>query len=139
MGIGPGLAEGRKTGVDDARIDCPNRFEAHAQLVDGAGPEVLGHDIDLRRQPQEQFPAFRLFQIEAQASLVAVLGHELSAFAVGENGAEVAGIVTAADLLDLDDVGTEIGQHHVPDRSGSHDRQFEDAYSFEGQRHGKPP
>ena len=53
-----------------------------------------------------------------------------------EGRAPAAGVVAGALALDLDDVGTEIGQGLPGPGTGQNAGEFEDADSGEGFRHG---
>ena len=75
---------------------------------------------------------FRLFQVYAEAALVAVKRQELGALPVPEGGPRT-GLVTMLRLLDLDHVSAHVAEHHSAEGAGQGSSQVD--YLDIAQRH----
>ena len=49
---------------------------AEAEALDGAGAEVLGHDVEARRQPQHEVAPGRLLEVDDDGALGQVVAQE---------------------------------------------------------------
>src|SRR5262249_47580227 len=67
-----GLSEAGHRGVDDAGIGLAYRRVIYAELAGHAGAEILGDDVGLRGQLEENLLAARILHVEREAFLVAV-------------------------------------------------------------------
>ena len=126
--IRPGVAEAGDRRIDQPRVHGLQRVVAQAELVHRAGAVVLHHHVGGLHEVEEQLAAG--LEVERHALLAAVQVHVVRAFAVPER-CEVARVVAAAGLLDLDDLGAHVGQHHGAEGAGEHAGQVEDAQSGE--------
>ena len=110
---------------DRARHGERGRFREAGVAPDRAvaTPQGFGGD-------EEERTAEPGFEIERDALLVSVEGHEPGAFAVHE-GAGGATEVPAARILDLDDLSTQVGQQHTAVWAGDVVRQLQHADPLE--------
>ncbi|MCY1546341.1 hypothetical protein D9M68_823330 [compost metagenome] len=73
-----------------------------------------------------------MLQVQGDGALVAV-EHEIGRRDPIDLGiAVLARIVAAVELLDLDDVGAQVGQHHAAGRAGHDLRKFDHAHAGQG-------
>ncbi len=126
--VGPrsGLAKAGNARINDPRVDGRDHFIVDAEALHDARPVIFDDDIGGLGELQKGRPAGRVFQVERDASLVAVQVEETHA--VGSLHLEAhraARLVAAARRLDLDDVGAKIGQQHGAERAGHHLRHVE--------------
>jgi hypothetical protein len=137
FGPGPFLAEAGDPYHDQPWIDFLQRFPAEAHILHHAGTEVLHQDVG----PGDEFPQHRLAvlvaQIDRQAALGAVDGHEKHAVGLADLGIGHAHAV-AGQALDLDHVGAGIAHHLGRVRTGGEARQVEDADSLQRPAHAPP-
>jgi len=129
--IGPGLPVTGDAAEHQARIDCGQLRIAESELVHDPGPKALDHGIGRLHQAQEHGPAGLLFEIEAQALLVAI-DHLIEIAAVAGHCTHRAGVIARTGILDLDDLGTVIRQMLGCQRAGQKPGEVEDAQA--GQR-----
>src|SRR5690606_3257469 len=111
VAVGPRLAETRHRGVDHTRIEFADTVVINAQLFHHAGPEILGNDVGLGGELHENLLAARVFHVDAYAFLVAVEHREAIGLAV-DLRFEAPRAVALGKILDLDDVGAHVPQHH---------------------------
>ena len=97
-----------------------------AQLGGRARSVVLDQDVALPGEVEEELATIRRREVDAQAALVAVDGHVRGALVLGLD-LHRAPLRVAARRLDLEDVGTEVGQHHRAVRPGEQLAEVEDA------------
>ena len=107
--------------VDQARVEFAQRLVIEAQLLHGAGLEVLADDVGRGDQAQRRLDATGLLEIECDAFLVAVEGRKESR----PRPQQAARIVTV-DGLDLDDFGTQVAQQHAAGRPHHHVGELDD-------------
>src|SRR5262249_23490922 len=98
--------------VDEPRAERAGRLPAQAQPLHDPGAEVLDEDVGAGNQLLRDRLAVGPLQVEGEAPLVAVRGHEEDGEAALVEVAPrpVALPELAARRLDLDDVGPEIRQ-----------------------------
>ena len=70
--IGAGDPVAGERGEDHARVDAAQRLQRDAPLVEHAGAEVFGHDVEFRREPPEQIAPGLRVEVERDAALVQV-------------------------------------------------------------------
>ena len=70
----------------------------------------MQHDVGGRDEPVERRLAGSAVEVERDRFLAAVVDVKGQRVVVAESGPHVAGIVAAVMALDLDHVGTEIGE-----------------------------
>jgi hypothetical protein len=116
--VRPVLAEARDGAVDDARIPHRGRLVAEAEPGEGTDAVVLEHDVAPLHEAEEELLALRVFQIDLDPLLVPVQAHEVGGLAAGQRRAPGAGDVAGVLGLELDDLGTEVGQHGGAERAG---------------------
>jgi hypothetical protein len=114
------------------------RERCHARVVEAeppeqARPEVLDQDIGPADQPPRHIPAGQRRRIQGKAALVAaIVGEEPGCGALEGPGAITLG------WLDLDDVGTEVGQDEAAGRPHHHLAEFDDAHPRERAKTRRP-
>ena len=99
--------------ADEARIDRAEARVVEAERARQVAPQVVDERIGAPGELLENLPAARLLEVEREAALVAAEGlveEAVAAFGVREHVAAhlAAGLV----VLDLDDVGAEVGEVH---------------------------
>ena len=132
------LAEGRKRGVDQARIDRRERLVAQPQCFERAGPVILHEDVGCGDELLESVAIRRRLQIERDGALVGGLREERGAHvAAVERLVRAAGaaLIGLLGMLDLDHVGPEHGQLIGRKRPRQNMRDVDHTYAFEGSRH----
>src|SRR3546814_17181993 len=73
--------------------------------------DVCSSDL-IAYHAQQNLPALWQLEVQRHAPLVAVQNHKGRRHPIDSGLAITAGIIAARQLLDLDDVGAHIGQHH---------------------------
>jgi hypothetical protein len=132
VGVRAVAAVARDRAVDQARVHLAQDVVAEPQLFQRAAPVVLGQDVGILHHAQQDRPALRGLEVQRDPALVAVQDHERRGDAVHPRFAVAARIVAARQLLDLDDVGAHVGQHHAAGRAGHDLGQLQHAQA--GQR-----
>ena len=118
LGVGPVRPVAGGGGVDQPRVVGLERLESEAQPVHDAGPEVLGEHVGARRQLARDLEARGRFEVEGQRTLVAVAGQEQHALPVDRLvGAAPVALKGAAQRLDRDHVGAQVGEQLNPHRA----------------------
>ena len=112
--VRPGFALAGDGGQDDARIGRQQIGEIQVQPFQHAAAEILQHHVSLADQAQEQRPPVGRFQVDPQATLVAVGEAEETGAVppIGTRRAAVPGAeqVDRAARFDLHHLGAEIGE-----------------------------
>ena len=108
------------------RIDRVQRLDAKAQPVHHPRPEILHHGVAVSRQIEQDGSAARRARVQREAFLVPVDCQEVMAFAA-LIGWDIACLIAAVDLFDLDDLGAQITQDHGAERPGQDPGQIQDA------------
>src|SRR3954470_9062218 len=127
-------AEALQRRVDQPRVELVQVLPREAETVHHARAEVLDQDVGAVDQLAEDLLALVGLHVEGEAPLVAVEHREVERVHVGQIAQLGAGDVTAARLLDLDDVRSHPGEQLGADRTGLHVRHVDDADSVEGLR-----
>ncbi len=103
------------------------------QLLGGEAParqrapgEVLGQHVDVGQEAAHERAALGVPQVERDALLVAVEREEGDRHA-GRGRVAVAALVAAARRLDLDHLGTQVGEDRGAERPRQEAGQVEDA------------
>ena len=109
---GAGLAESGDGAEDEVRAARGQVSVAEPHAVEGAGPEVLDQHVGAGDQGVEHAAAVRVLQVQGHALLVPVDAEEVGALPLLERRPPGARVVPLAGLLDLDDAGAHVGQHH---------------------------
>ena len=135
----PVLAETGDRAVDEARVDCPQRFVAQAVALERADLVVLDQDVAAGGQLAHQRLAVFGGDVDGHRLLAAVGGQVVGrlagvvAAAVLEVGrAPAARVVAAAGAFDLDHLRAQVGQGLPGPGAGEHARQVEHAQVGEG-------
>ncbi len=130
----PGLTVGRDREVDQLRIFRREARIVEAVLLQHAGPEVLDHALGIGQQLVHDRLAIGLGEVERDALLAPVVGHEEVAFAVGATGARtgaLARVVAAIGILDLDHLGAHVREHLGAHGTRDHAGEIDDANAVE--------
>ncbi len=123
LAIGAVLAEGGHRAQNDVGLELAQPVIAKAHLVHDPRAEILQYDVGGLDKLGEYFLAARMAHVEAQALLTAVVDREIDALAAHQRR-RLTGFL-AAQFLDLDDLGAEVGEDHAAARTGLIPRQFE--------------
>ncbi len=106
----------RDGGIDQAWIDLAQLLIAQAQLVHGAGAQVLDNHVGYAYQIFEDPAPCLMPQVQGQALLVAVIADKTArrppSLAVGGEGWDRAPGIAPARPLDLDHFGARISKEH---------------------------
>src|SRR5262249_23476612 len=112
--------------VDEARIEPAERAIAETETIHRAGTEILDQHVALARQASQDLDAVTGLEIQRHALLAAVDRHEIRRFTQDERR-PLPRVVALAGLLDLDDLGAHVAQHHGRERPGQHAGEIEHA------------
>ena len=118
------LPETRDRGVDDGRVHRLDGLITEAQPVHHPGTEVLQQHIGPSGELYHQVSALFGFHVDGDALLAAVEHHEVGALAIPV-GTKGAAFVAATRHLDLDHLGTQVGQHRRAKRPRHHPREVQ--------------
>ena len=129
--VGPRRAESGDRAMDQPRIGGREDVGSQAELFEHARPKVLQQDVGTRDELEHDRASRLAAQVEADAALAAVVGHEVGAVLPAAEAAE--GI--ALRRLDLDHLGAEIDQHHAGQRRRDHGAELDHAHAFENVGH----
>src|SRR5204863_7508246 len=99
--------------------------------------EILQHDVGGRHQRRENLLAALGAHVEAEALLAAVVHREIDALAPHHRLGFAR--LLAAQFLDLDHLGAEVGQDHAAARTRLISRQFQNPHAFQTSDHLYPP
>ena len=117
--------------VDDPGIDLLDDVVAEAQPLDGAGGEILDHDVGLLQHLREDLAAAFAAEVQRDAALVGVEQHEVVRIHARRVGGRTAPLVAAFRILDLDDIGAQPGERLGARGSGLELGQVEDLHVFQ--------
>jgi hypothetical protein len=120
--------EALERAINESGIHLAQRLLAESQLVHRAGLEVLGHHVRARDELQHGLAPARRLDIDGEALLVAVVSREEAR----AGGDELAGMI-AVGRLDLDDLGTQVGEDQPAGRPHHHVAELRDPDALEGQ------
>ena len=120
-----GLAVARDRAIDDVRVVGLQPLVIDAEASCDAGTKALDDDVRLLHQLFNDVPGRGRFQVEGQASFVAILGIELHRD-VGAPG-------IAARRLDLDHLGAEVGEDRRGERPRHEHREIHHPYAAQRQ------
>src|SRR5207247_3198901 len=87
------------------------------ELLHRSGPKVFEKDVALPDERPKDRLALRGLEVQGDALLVAVDGHEVRRLAARE-GRPAPRVVALPRLFDLDDLGAHVAQHHRAERPG---------------------
>ena len=117
--------------IDQSRIFLRKIIVTAAETLHGSGREIFHNDVGFFRQPIQQLPSVVIFQIDCEAAFVAVeCGKE-----AGAETYEAASRITIG-WLDLDHVGSKIGEDHTSGRPHNGVTEFEHADAGKGESSG---
>ena len=116
-------------GKEPAGILGLERFITHAEFFHRAAPVVLGDYVRGGQHFAQHFAAAFGLEVDCDAALIAVHDHERRRLAAFQDRCEAAAVVAAGDLLDLDDIGAHVGEHHSADRARHDVSKFNDAHA----------
>ncbi len=114
--VGSAGAEALHLRVDDARIDGVYRVVTEPQPLDGAGREILHHDIGTLRHVLDELEPALGFEVDGDGFLVGVEQQEIPGVLVlalaraGLPAQQGAARFAALRVFHLDDLGTEPGE-----------------------------
>src|SRR5688500_13427836 len=121
------FASGSKAGdraPDERRFLRAELLVAEVAALERPGTVILDDDVSLSGETLDELAVRREVKVGGNAQLVSVDAEEVGAFAaVIERWSPPSGLVPRAGSLDLDDVGSEIAQHHSTDWTSQHPRE----------------
>ena len=129
-GTRPGRAEPGERTDDEARVARAQHVGAEPFRRHPPGAEVVDDGVGAGDEAQEQLAAFRVADVERDRALAAVGVLKRERGLALRRGA-VAVIVPSPRPLDLDHVGTEVGEERRRERPGDDAGEIEDAEAFE--------
>jgi hypothetical protein len=109
-------------------IECRQHLPAEAELLEAAWLEVLDYDVCLRCQAKSQGAPLRRLQIDCNRPLVARLQKPPERRSLMEPS-PCTKRISAAWLLDLDDVCAELRKYPSRERRGDESSEFDDSNS----------
>ena len=121
--------------TDDARVRVLQGVVRQAELVGLVAAQVVQHGIRFRHESPERFLARGGFQVQRDAALVEVERlEEVTVVLTQEIRTHAArGIATLLAILDLDDIGAEIGQIHRAEGARAERLERQDADTLQRQ------
>ena len=129
--LGAGLAEAGDRAVHEPRVQPGERLVPEAELVHRSRPEVLEEHVALARERLKDLASLGRLEVQGDALLVAVDRHEVRRLALDERR-PAARVVALAGLLDLDDLGAHVTEHHGAEGTGEDAGEVENADTGEG-------
>ena len=102
--------------VDKARVRLEERGRREAEVIHGPRAQILDDHVRSAGEPFEDLAAFLAFEVDREAAFVAVESREVTALSGGE-GLQEPGEVAGFRMLDLHDVGAEVGELHPAERA----------------------
>ena len=129
--IGTGLAKGGCPQHHEFRVGLPQSLDIEAPAVQRAGLEILDQYVELGQHFQEKLGAFLLAQVQRAKLLAAIRRLPPEGFSVLERG-ESAHAVTRSRKLQLDYIGTEIGQQSTGERGRNNRGDIKNTQAGEG-------
>ncbi len=134
--VWPRLPEPGNGAIDEPRILQACVFVTEAQTVQCPGAEILDQNVaHAQKRLDERQPAFGL-EIGADRTLVPVDRSEILAerdpVAIGLQRRPASHAIAAARILDLDDVGAEVGQQRAGERPGGDLRKLQHTQACQG-------
>ena len=131
------------THIDDLGVPRPDPFDVDAETLARVGQQVGEKHIGGFHQAVEQLEAFWMANVDRHAPLAAVgLLHQVVHVARpgDETGADETALrVASLGVLDLQDIGTPIGQHAAGRRHERPGCELDHAYAFENRIHVRLP
>ena len=143
VGVGPPLALPGAPHVDDVGVLGPDVLHADLELVADRRELVGEEDVGRLGQAVEDGKALRRGQVEAEAPLAPVRVLQQHVDVGGDQGDAGRGEpphgVAPLDVLDLDDLGPEVGQGRRGRRDEGVLGHFQDPHALEHCGHRQPP
>jgi hypothetical protein len=131
--VAPGrVSEARDRAVDHSGVLGRDGIVAEAELLHGAGFEVLDDHVGGAGELGGAGDALGIAQVAHHRALAAVDAREVGALPDGVDGGPPLSGAVALGALDLDDVGAEVGEDHGRVRPGEHAGEVCDADPGEG-------
>ena len=143
VGVGPPLALPGAPHVDDVGVVRPDVLHAELELVADRRELVREEDVRRLRQPVEDGEALGRGQVEAEAPLAPVRVLQEDVDVGRDHGDAGRGQpphgVAPLHVLDLDDLGPEVGQGGRGRRDEGVLRHFQDPHALQHCGHRQPP
>jgi len=111
VAVGAAVTEAGDRRIDDVRMRSRQALCTIAEPVHHAGSEVFDQDVRFVEHALEECTVSRTLDVEHDALFAAVEAHEVCRLLVHE-WTECSGVVTCANLFDLDDSHAQIAQDH---------------------------
>ncbi len=128
VAIGAVLPPARDAHDDEGGIATVQDLGAKPHRLERARAEILDQHLRAGEQIAQQRAPARLFEVERHALLVARIDLPVDADAARLPGSQRIALVR---ILDLDDLGTEIGKLQAQHIAGNEARNIDDPYSVE--------
>ncbi len=131
LGLGAAGVVAGHGAVDEVGLEGLELLVAQAQLLGAAGLEVVDHHVALRQQLVDDLQPLGTLQVEGDGPLVAVHAVVVGGLGLADAHAPVAGIVAAARVLHLDDLGPQVRQYLAAQRPGEHAGKIKHPHAVE--------
>ncbi len=138
--VGPLGAVAGRARINNPRVERGEFRIAEPQPLRDALAKILHEDVAARRQPMHDLARLGLLQIQRDTFLVLVVGLEiiiapaLDGRTARDRGDSAAGVAPLA-LLDLDNLGAQVGEHLRRDRPLLPDRPVDNSNSVKRSAH----
>ncbi len=128
--VRPVLSVAGDRGVDEVGIDRLHVVVAEPESVHRSGPEVLDEHVGVLDELADEVGSGGLLEVDDDRAFPAVVVRE-DAGHPALVGAEESHDVAESGRLDLDDVGSLVGEHHRGERPGDHHREVQYLHAVE--------
>jgi hypothetical protein len=136
VGHRPARTVGGDGAVDEPGVQGAGRRIVETELGDGTGPQALHEDVGAADEAAQDLEPPLALEVEREAALVAVEGHERGALLAPEGRRPGARVVTAAGPLDLDDLRAHVAEDLRAERPRNILGEIDDDEPVEWERHG---
>ena len=128
-----GLTIARNRAIDEVVLDRSERLVIEAEPVHYTGPKVLDDDIGCRGEPAYRLDCLRRLEIERNALFSGIELTETGARAIAQRWARAHHV--AFGRLDLDHLGSQIGEQARAMRTRDRRRKIEHTKGLQGTAH----
>ena len=126
-------AESRNRAIHQSGVGAGGRLVVDAELGGHPWPEVLYQHIGTPDQALSRLSTIGKLQVEDDATLATVQGHEIHPLAAEKGWPESPGVI-ADRGLHFHDLGSQVRQHHRAVRPGEKAREVDHTDALQGRR-----